>query len=121
VESSGYSISLFLPRISDNFPGNTVKFLNQILGHILNLFLEKAIAHRGNLFALPRKDFSFSVLEFLPQTCNPGNLGEAFLLGTATKILDEFPAGEVEYPGNSFCTPEQCCKTLFKIIWPEWP
>ena len=79
VESFGYS--LFLPRISDNFRGNTVKFFNQILGHILNLFLEKAIAPRGNLFAQPRKDFSFSILEFFPQRCNPGNLNENFCSG----------------------------------------
>ncbi len=74
----------------------------------MNLFLEKAIDHKGNLFAQPRKDFSFSIWEFFPQRCFPGSVNEDFLLGTATKILDEFPAGQVEYPGNSFCTLEQC-------------
>ncbi len=41
--------------------------------------LEKTIAHRGNLFAKPRKDFSFSILEFSLQRCNRGNLSIRYI------------------------------------------
>jgi hypothetical protein len=52
------------------------------------------------------------MLEFFPQRGNPGNVNEDFLLGTATKILDEFPAGEVEYPG----TPSVLMSSVAKLF-----
>jgi hypothetical protein len=57
--------------------------------------LEKPIGHRGNLIALPRRNFFFLHLGIFPsKRCYPGNLGDDTLQGRATKILDEFPAGE---------------------------
>jgi hypothetical protein len=39
----------------------------------------------------------------------------------ATKILDEFPAGEVEYPWKTHSVLMSSDVTLFKVIRPEFP
>jgi len=89
------------------------KKFNRIPGKFFNagffLILEKHIAVRGNLFALPRKDFSFSTLEFPLQRCNPGIYGKVSC------------QGEGKYPGKLWARNQEqqrVFKDLKRI--PDW-
>ncbi len=77
---------------------NCIRILGPVLNHFL--ILEKPITHRGNLFAQPRKDFFFLYLGIFPAKVQSRKFRGRFPAREATKILDEFPAGKVKYPGK---------------------
>jgi hypothetical protein len=77
---------------------NFIRILGPVLNHFF-LILEKPIAHRGNLFAQPRKDFFFLYLGIFPPKVQSRKFRVRFPAREATKILDEFPAGKLKYPG----------------------
>jgi hypothetical protein len=68
------------------------------------------------LFALPRKNFFFLLLKIFPRGAFQVIEGEDSLIGRATKILEEFQAGEGKYPGKHPQYSWAMLPTLFKII-----
>jgi hypothetical protein len=64
------------------------------------LILENSTAERDTCLHYPERIFSFFILEIFPKGAIQEILRIDSLLGRATKILDEFLAGEMEYAGK---------------------